>query len=94
MADAMTTIVSRSSIPEKVQEVIERASENKQQALTAVVQEEAERRVKTVRKMDSVSITRQIKRKKEDDTDAKKDEQHQNEEEKKKNQGSHLDLKA
>ena len=87
----MTTIVSRSSIPEKVQEVIERASENKQQVLTVVAQEEAERRVKTVRKMDSVTITRTIKRKEDEDN---REERRQNEEGKKKKQGGHLDLKA
>lgn len=59
--EGITTIVSRSAIIEKVQEVTDRASENKQQAMTAVAQQKSEKKTKTVHdpdKADRVDILR------------------------------------
>ncbi len=93
MADGITTVVSRSAIPEKVQEVTDRAAEHRQQAATVVVQQKAEERVKTVKEMDRLDTTQRVKRKEDDDdADEKKREQ-----ERKRRQnplGKNLDLMA
>lgn len=91
MAVGMTTVVAQSSITEAIQSATERAADNRQQATTAVVQQKAEKNVKSVQHVDNAENIQKVRRKEEEDEEQKRREQ-----KKKKNRptGRNLDLKA
>jgi hypothetical protein len=93
MADGITTVVSRSAIPEKIQEVTERAAENRQQATTVVAQQQANERIRTVQKADKVDLTPLIRRK-ESNEKKENDEKRKRDSTKNNPTGRNLDMKA
>ncbi|MDR2105419.1 MAG: hypothetical protein LBP51_06670 [Deferribacteraceae bacterium] len=80
----ITTVVSTSSIPEKMQDSTERMAEHRQQMTGAVVQQSARERVKTVKRGENAESSKKVKEKKSD----------ANKEGKKEGSGGNLDLRA
>ena len=93
MAEGITTIVSRSPIPEKVADVTERAADNKQQATTTVVQQQSEEKIKIVQNMDRLDSLQAVKKKEEKEDNSRK-KRGKKEEKKKGNTGINLDIKV
>ncbi len=93
MAEGITTIISRSPIPEKVAEVADRAADNRQQAATVVVQQHAEEKTKIVQHMDKLDPLQAVKKKEEKDEERRRKKEKQDG--KKKGQpGFNLDITA
>ena len=89
----ITTIVSRSPIPEKVADVTDKAAENKQQATTIVAQQHAEEKTKVVQHMDKLDSLQAVKKKEEKDEDSRK-KREKKEDKRKGSPGFHLDIKV
>ncbi|MDR0454513.1 MAG: hypothetical protein LBH05_06865 [Deferribacteraceae bacterium] len=93
MAEGITTIISRSPIPEKVADVTERASDNKQQATAVVVQRHADEKTKIVQNMDKLDTLQAVKKKEDRDENSRK-KRDKKEDKKKGSQGFNLDIKV
>ena len=94
--NGITTIISRSAIPEKMAEVADRSAENKQIVTTAVAQEKAEQRVKTVQRVDKMDAISPVRKRDEEDGRKRREREQEEQERRKKDgkPGGHLDLKA
>jgi hypothetical protein len=80
----ITTVVSTSAVPEKMQDAAERMAEHRQQMTGAVVQQTARERVKTVKRGEKTDSSKKTREKKSGtDKDGKQE-----------NAGSHLDIRA
>lgn len=90
--EGITTTVSRSAMPEKVQDVTDKAAENKHLATTQVVQKQAEKNLKKVREMDKANLSSRINEKEEKERKHKNSSQ--NDTNKNKARKGHLDLNA
>jgi hypothetical protein len=80
----ITTVISTSAVPEKLQDSAERMAEHRQQMTGAVVQQAAKERVKTVKRGENAASSKKVKEKKSNsDKEGKKD-----------GSGGNLDLRA
>jgi hypothetical protein len=83
----ITTVVSTSAVPEKMQDAAERMAEHRQQMTGAVVQQRAEQRVKAVKRGERTDSLKKVREKKSGDDKGDK-------EGKREGSGGHLDLRA
>jgi hypothetical protein len=79
----ITTVISTSAVPEKLQDATERMVEHRQQMTGAVVQQTASERVKNVKRGERTDASKKTREKKSGDKEGKRE-----------GAGGHLDIKA